>query len=67
MQFYRHLSHIGCSLLIGSTGLAAAEDFSFEILCAKARQLAAAPSAQPTLELADYWKNLTYDQHRDMI
>ncbi len=45
---------------------AANEDFSFDALCAKARKMAAAPYSEPKLELADFWKNLTYDQHRDI-
>ncbi len=66
MHFHRRLPLVGCALLIGSGGFSAAEDFSFETLCAKARKLAAAPYAAPKLELADYWKNLTYDGHRDI-
>lgn len=66
MHFHRCLSIVGCALLAGSTGLSAAEDFSFATLSAKARKLAAAPYAAPKLELADYWKNLTYDGHRDI-
>ena len=49
---------------MGSTGLPAAEDFSFDGLCAKARKMAASPHAESKLELADFWKNLTYDEHR---
>ena len=68
MHFHRRLSLIGCVLLAGSAGPAAAEDFSFEALCAKAGKMAVAPHAAPKLELelADFWKNLTYDQHRDI-
>lgn len=28
--------------------------------------MAAAPYAEPKLDLSDFWKNLTYDQHRDI-
>ncbi len=66
MILHRRLSLVGCSLLIGSGQLFAAESFSFETLRDKARKLAAAPYAAPKLELADYWKNLTYDGHRDI-
>jgi len=55
---------LSCSLLLG--GVAHAESFSFDALCAKARKLAEAPYAKPQLDLADYWKNLNYDQHRDI-
>ncbi len=43
-----------------------AEDFSFERLKAKARDMAAKPHAPSPLKLDDVWKNLTYDQHRDI-
>ncbi len=66
MHFHRHLPFVGCALLIGSGGFAVAEDFSFDTLRSKARKLAALPYAAPKLELADYWKNLTYDGHRDI-
>ena len=66
MRFHRPLPLAGCLLLVCSAGLSAAEDFSFESLCAKARNMAAAPYSEPKLALADYWKNLTYDQHRDI-
>ncbi len=66
MHFHRRFPLVGCALLIGSAGLSAAEDFSFDALCAKARKLAAAPHAESKLTLADFWKNLSYDQHRDI-
>ena len=43
-----------------------ADAFSFDLLREKARNLAAAPHEESKLELADYWKNLSYDQHRDI-
>ncbi|MFT4176353.1 MAG: glucan biosynthesis protein [Luteolibacter sp.] len=43
-----------------------AADFSFETLCAKAREMARSPYRRANLDLADYWKNLNYDQHRDI-
>ena len=64
MKLHRRLPLIGCALVIGSARLSAAEDFSFDLLCAKARKLAAVPYAEPKQELADFWKNLTYDEHR---
>jgi periplasmic glucans biosynthesis protein len=66
MQFYRRFSLIGCGWLISLTGLSAAEDFSFEKLCERARKLAETPNQPPSLVLADFWKKLTYDQHRDI-
>lgn len=48
------------------TGSIRAEAFSFDQLRAKARATAAAPYAPPHLELDAYWKNLSYDQHRDI-
>lgn len=55
---------ITLALLATSANSVRAEDFSFDSLCAKARKLAAAPYAEPKQELADFWKSLTYDQHR---
>jgi glucans biosynthesis protein len=49
-----------------SSGLIHAEDFSFEKLREKARAMAAAPHAPSKRTLDDFWKNLTYDQHRDI-
>lgn len=46
--------------------LAHAQEFSFETLKSKARELAAKPYAAPPDDLHDFWKNLTYDQHRDI-
>ncbi|NJM36985.1 MAG: hypothetical protein HC845_03425, partial [Akkermansiaceae bacterium] len=54
------------ALLAPSTGSALAEEFSFDILCAKARKMAAEPYSVPKQDLADFWKNLSYDQHRDI-
>ncbi|HRQ89413.1 MAG TPA: glucan biosynthesis protein, partial [Bacteroidia bacterium] len=53
------------SLLLASSPLPA-QDFSFGQLCEEARRIAAAPYAPPTDQLADYWKNLSYDGHRDI-
>ena len=63
---HRHLSLVGCALLTSSATLSASESFSFETLRAKARKLAEAPYVEPKLQLADFWRNLTYDQHRDI-
>jgi len=48
------------------TDAARAEDFSFDKLKAKAREMAAKPHQPSPLKLADYWKGLHYDQHRDI-
>ncbi len=48
------------------TGIARADDFSYDKLRAKVREIAAKPYVSPKQDLADYWKNLTYDQHRDI-
>lgn len=55
----------GLFLVAAACPLSAAED-TFEALCAKARELAAKPYVPHTSGLADYWKNLTYDGHRDI-
>ena len=52
-------------LATGQVALHAAE-FSFDQLCEASRKVAAAPYTPAKQELADYWKNLTYDQHRDI-
>lgn len=56
------------SLALFSLAIAAlhAEPFSFELLRNKAREKAAMPYVESPLKLADFWKNLTYDQHRDI-
>jgi len=43
-----------------------AQEFSFDTLKAKARDLAAKPFVPAKDDLADHWKKLTYDQHRDI-
>jgi glucans biosynthesis protein len=43
-----------------------AEDFSFDSLRTMARALAAVPYSPPAQPLDNYWKNLSYDQHRDI-
>lgn len=54
--------------LAALTALCAAHaaEFSFESLRERARELAAAPHQPLPLGLADFWKNLHYDQHRDI-
>jgi glucans biosynthesis protein len=51
-------------------GLAAvsltAQEHSFDALREEARKIAAAPYVAPVDGLADYWKNLNYDGHRDI-
>ena len=49
-----------------SPALLHAEDFSFDTLREKARQLAAKPYAPRSGKLDDFWANLSYDQHRDI-
>lgn len=49
-----------------SCGLATAQTFSYENLRTTARKLASLPWTPEKQELADHWKNLTYDQHRDI-
>ena len=44
----------------------AAESFSFDALRESARQLAARPFAPCADKLDEYWKSLSYDQHRDI-
>jgi glucans biosynthesis protein len=66
MHFQCRLPALGLALFACAIQAAAAEPFSFERLSAKARAMAAAPYEAPKLQLADYWKNLTYDQHRDI-
>lgn len=58
----RALLSAAAALACGTAALA--EDFSFPALRAQARQRAAAPYAPPPDDLAPFWKNLTYDQHR---
>lgn len=61
-------SPIFVSLLLGSAAAAPvlAAPFSFDDVREVARQRAAAPFHEPENTLADFWKNLTYDQHRDI-
>ena len=49
-----------------SPAILAADDFSFDSLRGEAREIAATPHVASRAELDDYWKNLTYDQHRDI-
>lgn len=44
----------------------AAGDETFDSLRERARRIAAAPYHPPADGLADYWKNLNYDGHRDI-
>ncbi len=52
--------------LLSCTTAIMAQDFSFENVRALAQDRAAVPFAAPPDDLADFWKNLTYDQHRDI-
>lgn len=62
MRFSRIL--IGACLLLPS--VVRAQEFSYESLVQKARDLASRPYEARSAGLADYWANLTYDQHRDI-
>ena len=63
----RRLRHLLVSALLFHTASAASGgEFSFDALCRKARGLAAAPWQPSPLKLDDFWKNLSYDQHRDI-
>lgn len=66
VQFFLRRILAAIALLIYPAGLSDGADFSFEALCMKARKLAEAPHTPPELTLAEFWKNLTYDQHRDI-
>ncbi len=57
-------SMLAAALLV--CGSASAQEFSFETLRENARKLASEPHKPEKQELADFWKNLTYDQHRDI-
>ncbi len=63
---FRHFLPGAILLAASASGLRAAETFTFDTLREKARKLAAQPYEEPKMELADFWKNLTYDQHRDI-
>lgn len=54
------------AIVILTAGPLRGAEFSFDRLRETARAAAAAPPVRPTQELAAYWKNLTYDQHRDI-
>jgi periplasmic glucans biosynthesis protein len=52
--------------LLASASLSWAETMNFEILRKIAKEKAAQPHQPQADNLADFWKNLTYDQHRDI-
>lgn len=56
---------VALSLFLGPSG-SSAEEFSFEKLCLEARKIATSPHVPAPDALADYWKNLNYDGHRDI-
>jgi periplasmic glucans biosynthesis protein len=63
----RPLSYLATLAFLGaSLGASYAEGFSFDSLRENARKLAAKPYVAPKDNLADFWKNLNYDQHRDI-
>lgn len=45
---------------------AVAAEFSYDALRARAREMAAVPYQAPQAKLDGFWKNLNYDQHRDI-
>ncbi len=61
-----HFSKTLTAALLLSAGPAMAEGFSFDGLRTAARKLATLPYTEEKQDLADYWKSLTYDQHRDI-
>ncbi|MBJ7394626.1 MAG: glucan biosynthesis protein [Akkermansiaceae bacterium] len=69
MRFHRFLPLVEClglGLYVASTTGLIAADFSFAALRAKAREMATVPYVPAKNNLADFWKNLSYDQHRDI-
>ena len=54
------------SLATGAERLSADEAFDFERLRARVREAAGKAHEPAVDDLADFWKNLTYDQHRDI-
>ncbi|MDP5004574.1 MAG: glucan biosynthesis protein [Verrucomicrobiales bacterium] len=66
MTIHRHLTLAAWLIVITPVTTRIAEGSTFDELREKARDLAAKPYSEPKLELADYWKNLTYDGHRDI-
>jgi periplasmic glucans biosynthesis protein len=62
---FRVILHVAASILL-MLAFARAEDFSFDLLREKARKMAAVPHQPSKLQLGDVWKNLSYDQHRDI-
>jgi glucans biosynthesis protein len=61
----RSLTH-SLALLVCLATVIRADDFSFGKLRETARNMAKAPYKVPDRKLDDFWKNLTYDQHRDI-
>jgi glucans biosynthesis protein len=53
-------------LLLGPAGPVCAEEFSFDSLREKARSMAGRPYTPASQDLDAYWKNLSYDAHRDI-
>lgn len=53
-------------IALGFPLAAHSEEFSFDRLREKAREQAKSPHRESSLALDDFWKKLTYDQHRDI-
>ena len=57
---------LSAAVALACSPFAIAQEFSFETVRTMASARAAVPYAAPPDDLADFWKNLTYDQHRDI-
>lgn len=57
---------LGAGVLFADVLPAQDEAFSFDALREYARRLAAAPYVPKPDKVADYWKNLSYDDHREI-
>jgi periplasmic glucans biosynthesis protein len=54
------------SSLLCSAAMLHAESFTFDNVRLLARERAKQPYVEPENKLAEFWKNLTYDEHRDI-
>lgn len=66
MTILSRVLFITLAMFLCPAGNSLAETFSFEKLRESARAMAATPFAPAHQDLNDYWKNLSYDQHRDI-
>lgn len=65
-RFFRFLPATAVLLLASSSLLGAESDVAFAAMKEEARRIAATPYVPAPDQLADYWKNLNYDGHRDI-